>query len=83
MAGKKKNINNKEQIQSESIGSFPKITSKCKIKSVTLKNKGTDIRFDGFNISEGQAETLSGLIHTGEEIELAISVIQVNLPMKL
>ena len=69
-----------EIFSTESIGTFPKITSKCSIKQVILKRKGQDIRFDGFSISEGQAELLSGLVHTGEVIDLTISAIQGRLP---
>ncbi|MGA1979490.1 MAG: hypothetical protein ABSG99_02840 [Sedimentisphaerales bacterium] len=72
--------NKNETLSTESIGTFPQITSKCSIKQVILKKKGQDIRFEGFKISEGQAELLSGLVATGEEINLTISAVQGRLP---
>lgn len=80
MARKKKIVVGADKTISDSLGIFPQITSQCSIKQIILKKKGQDIRFEGFKISEGQAELLSGLVNTGEDINLTISAIQGHLP---
>lgn len=63
----------------DAVGSFPKITSHCRIKQCLLKKGGKDIRFDNFAVSSGQTELLDGLIEAEEEVQVTISPIQGRL----
>ena len=66
--------------QKEEVGTFPKITSRCRIKQCMLKKGGKDIRFDNFAVSSGQTELLDTLIEAEEEVQVTISPIQGRLP---
>ena len=79
-----KEVENAEQMEDATpkaeVGSFPKITSHCRIKQCMLKKGGKDIRFDSFAVSSGQTELLDTLIEAEEEVQVTISPIQGRLP---
>lgn len=69
----------KEEEGENVVGAFPKITSHCRIKQCLIKKGGKDLRFDNFEVSEGQTELLDALINTEEEVAVTISPIQGRL----
>lgn len=69
----------KENPKTDAMGTFPKITSHCRIKQCLLKKGGKDIRFDNFAISNGQTELLDTLIEAEEQVQVTIQPIQGRL----
>lgn len=65
--------------KTDAVGTFPKITSRCRIKQCLIKKGGKDLRFDNFKVSEGQVELLDALINTEEEVDVTISPVQGRL----
>lgn len=68
-----------QETSAESLGAFPQITTTCIIKGFNAKKGSQDPRLSKFKVSGSQADTLLGLVDTGEMVQVTISAIQGHL----